>query len=99
MADCGNWAKMIRLKENILSQIPNLSAHTSVHSQGQNVIIMFDRDVAELVQEERIHRDYDMDAMYIAKAAEIDGWVCFITIIPLMGHFHPTAKQTSYLHH
>ena len=22
-----------------------------------------------------------------------------VTIIPLMGHFHPTAKQMSYLHH
>ena len=42
-----------RLKENILSQIPDLSAHTSVHSQGQNTIIVFDRDVADLVQEER----------------------------------------------
>ena len=56
-----------RLKENILSQIANLSAHTSVHSQGQNTIIMFDMDV----QEEHMHRDYDMDAMYLANDAEI----------------------------
>ena len=54
-----------RIKEQILSQIPNLSAHTSVHSQGQNIIIMFDRDVADLVQEECMHRDYGMDAMYL----------------------------------
>ena len=39
-----------RLKENMLSQIPNLSAHTNVYSQGQNIIIMFDRDVADVVQ-------------------------------------------------
>ena len=58
---------------------------------------MFDRDVADLVQEERIHWDYDMDAMYIAKAAEIVRLGMFI--IPLVGHFHPTARQTSYIHH
>ena len=71
VTDCGNWAKMIKciphgFKENMLSQIPNLSAHTSVHSQGQKIIIMFDSDVADLVQEERMHRDYDMDAIHLA---------------------------------
>jgi hypothetical protein len=60
-----------RLKDNILSQIPDLCAHTSKHSQGQNVLFMFDTDVADLVQEASLHRDYDMDAIHIAKAAEI----------------------------
>ena len=62
-----------RLKEKILSQIPNLSAHTSVHSRGQNIIIMFDRDVADLVQEERMNRDYDVDAMYLDWSFSPDG--------------------------
>ena len=91
-----------RLKEKILSQIPNLSAHTSVHSQGQNVIIMFDRDVADLVQEERMY-EHGLRHGQITKALQrlqkLYGWVCFVTVIPLMGHFHPTAKQMSYLHH
>ena len=68
-----------RLKEKILSQIPNLSAQTSVHSQGQNIIIMFDRDVADLVQEERMHRDYDMDAMYLDWSFSPD---CQTNVIP-----------------
>ena len=54
-----------RLKEDILSQIPNLSAHASVHRQCQNIIIMFDMDVADLVQQERVHMDYDIDEMYL----------------------------------
>ena len=68
-----------RLKEKILSQIPNLSAQPSVHSQGQNIIIMFDRDVADLVQEERMHRDYDMDAMYLDWSFSPD---CQTNVIP-----------------
>ena len=68
-----------RLKENILSQIPNLSAHTIVHSQGQNIIIMFYRDLADLVQEERMHRDYDMDAMYLDWSFSSD---CQTNVIP-----------------
>ena len=69
-----------RLKEKkILSQIPNMSAHTSVHTQGQNIIIMFDRDVADLVQEERMHRDYDMDAMYLDWSFSPD---CQTNVIP-----------------
>ena len=81
-----------RLKEKILSQIPNLSAHTSVHSQGQNVIIMFDRDVADLVQEERMNRDYDMDAMYIAKAAEIVRLGMFRNSYSFDGSFSPDCQ-------
>ena len=67
-----------RLKEK-MSQIPNLSAHTSVHSQGQNIIILFDRDVADLVQEERMHRDYDKDAMYLDWSFSPD---CQTNVIP-----------------
>ena len=81
-----------RLKEKILSQIPNLSAHTSVHSQGQNVIIMFDRDVADLVQEERMNSDYDMDAMYIAKAAEIVRLGMFRNSYSFDGSFSPDCQ-------
>ena len=81
-----------RLKENMLSQIPNLSAHTSVHSQGQNVIIMFDRDVADLVQEERMNRDYDMDAMYSAKAAEIVRLGMFRNSYSFDGSFSPDCQ-------
>ena len=81
-----------RLKENILSQIPNLSAHTSVHSQGHNIIIMFDRDLAELVQEERMHRDYDMDAMYLAKAAEIVRLGMFHNKYSFDGSFSPDCQ-------
>ena len=66
-----------RLKEKILSQIPNLSAHTSVHSQGQNVIIMFDRDVAYLVQEERMNRYYDSCIM-----TDCGNWAKMIKCIP-----------------
>ena len=68
-----------RLKETILSRIPNLSAHTSVHSQGQDMIIMFDSDVSDLVQEERMHRDYDMDALYLDRSFSPD---CQTNVIP-----------------
>ena len=81
-----------RLKEHILSQIPNLSAHTSVHSQGQNIITMFDRDVADLVQEERMHRDYEMDAMYLAKPAEIVRLGMFHNNYSFDGSFSPDCQ-------
>ena len=32
---------------------------------------MFNENVANLLQQERLLRDYDMDAIYIVKAAEI----------------------------
>ena len=59
-----------RLKDKILSQIPDISSHTT-RSKGQSIILMFDDDISDLVTQEKQCRDYDMDALYIAKAAEI----------------------------
>ena len=61
----------------MLAHIPDLSAHTSNHSKGQVVYFMFNEVVANLVQQERLQKDYDMDAIHIVKAAEIVRYVMF----------------------
>lgn len=82
-----------RLKDKILSQIPDLSAHTSKCSQGQGVIFMFNSDVANLVQEANRHRDYDLDAIHIAKAAEIVRLDMFDNVSLFNGSFPPQCQE------
>ncbi|WAR07367.1 LOW QUALITY PROTEIN: hypothetical protein MAR_017325, partial [Mya arenaria] len=86
-----------RLKDKILSQIPDLSAHTSKCSQGQGVIFMFNSDVANLVQEANRHRDYDLDAIHIAKAAEIVRLDMFDNVSLFNGIKDQSAKEGSDL--
>lgn len=48
---CSEIVHTTRLKNLILLQAPDLSAHTSAHSQGQAVNYIFDNDVADLIQQ------------------------------------------------
>ncbi|WAQ98989.1 hypothetical protein MAR_023362 [Mya arenaria] len=82
-----------RLKDKILSQIPDLSAHTSKCGQGQGVIFMFNSDVANLVQEANRHRDYDLDAIHIAKVAEIVRLDMFDNVSLFNGSFPPQCQE------
>ena len=91
----GEYIHASRLKNKLLSQIPDLSAYTSKHSQGQGIYFMFDYDVAELVQEASLQKDYDMDAIYIARAAEIVRRDMFQKGAGFSGSFERNCQENS----
>ena len=60
-----------RLKNKLITRIPDLSAHVNKHSKGHGILLMFDDDVAHLVHEASLREDYDMDAVHLAEAAYV----------------------------
>ena len=59
------------LKDKLLKRIPDLSAHSDRPSKGHGVLLIFDEDVADLVREASLRKDYDMDAIHLVEAAKV----------------------------
>ena len=63
-ADVEGWMHTSRLKERLLSVLPDLQAH----SQGKCIILTFDEDTASVLWKSC---NIDDDAMHLARAAQI----------------------------
>lgn len=84
-----------RLKNRILAQIPDLVCHTDKHSKGQSTSLLFKDDVDNMVDKAVTGRDYDIEALQLAKAAEIVRHEMFQVKQQFNGSFLPDCQGSS----
>ena len=80
-----------RLKDRLLTQIPELGAYT----EGKEVKLAFTTDIGAALQFAQIH-DYDSEAMYLAKAAMLVRKELFAKKQCLMVHSIPNVSALQY---
>ena len=84
-----------RLKNRILAQVPDLVSHTDKHSKGQGILLVFRGDVDDMVDEALTSRDYDSDALQMARAAEIVRRVMLEMQLKFTGSFPSDCQKSS----
>ena len=77
-----------RLKEKILNMMPSLTAQ----NKGKEVILVFSDDIADAISKAE-KNDYDMDARYLVKAAQVIRKEIFNSAASFNGHFEVGCEE------
>ncbi|KAJ8380702.1 hypothetical protein SKAU_G00014800 [Synaphobranchus kaupii] len=87
-ATVGNRIHTTRLKNRLLSELPDLMAH----SQGRDTLLTFQDDIGDALKKAC---DHDSDAMHLVRAAQVVRKEMFATKFNFDGSFHPNCQKES----
>lgn len=87
-ATVGNRVHTTRLKNRLLSQLPDLTAYT----QGRDTLLTFQDDTGDAFKKAC---DHDSDAMHLVRAAQVVRREMFATKFNFDGSFHPNCQKES----
>lgn len=87
-ATVGNRIHTTRLKNRLLSEFPDLMAH----SQGKDILLTFQDDIGDALKKAC---DHDSDAMHLVRAAQVVRREMFATKLNFDGSFQPNCQKES----
>ena len=82
----GDWIHTTRLKNRLLSELPDLGAYT----EGRDTLLTFEKDIGPALKKAC---DHDSEAMYLVRAAQVVRRDIFDTKFSFDGSFHPDCQK------